>query len=38
MSKRKLKSAYRKFVGRMVDWFELAEYDELALDEARSRG
>lgn len=30
MSKRKIRSAYRKFVGRMVDWFELAEYDEQA--------
>ena len=28
MSKRKFRSAYRKFVGKMVDWFELAEYDE----------
>ena len=28
MSKRKLRSAYRQFVGKMVDWFELAEFDE----------
>ena len=28
MSKRKLRSAYRKFVGKVVDWFEIAEFDE----------
>lgn len=28
MSRRKFKSMYRRLVGRAVDWFEIAEYEE----------
>lgn len=32
MSRRKLRSAYRKFIGRVVDWFEIAEYEDQCED------
>lgn len=27
MSRRKFKSMYRQLVGKVVDWFEIAEYE-----------
>ena len=28
MSRRKFKSMYRQLVGHVVDWFEIAEYED----------